>query len=267
MDKFPGSLRNNKTVALSALLVPYPQYGTITQTNTNGKLERTHTFEVRAQRPFTHGLSFVVGYAWNRDRVQEMLDDVAQYKVLTTNGKDGWEWRPTDTPVHRLTAALSWELPIGRDRALLSGMPMALDTFLGGWQYALTARAYSGRPLLFLNSYVVDGNPKLSNPTNDKWFDTSLFHTADSFTPRSNPSWFKGLNGPGVFVTDMTLTKRVNVTSRYHLEARIEAYNALNSIIWDNPELVLSNANFGKVTRKRAAWSGREIQVGLRFLF
>ncbi len=121
VDKFPVSPRSNKTVALSALLVPYLQYGTITQTNTNGKLERTHTFEVRAQRPFTHGLSFVVGYAWNRDCVQEMLDDVAQYKVLTTNGKDGWEWRPTDTPVHRLTAALSWELPIGRDPVLLSG--------------------------------------------------------------------------------------------------------------------------------------------------
>jgi hypothetical protein len=29
----------------------------------------------------------------------------------------------------------------------------------------------------------------------------------------------------------------------------------------------VSSANFGKVTRKRLAWSGREIQFGLRFVF
>ncbi len=50
------------------------------------------------------------------------------------------------------------------------------------------------------------------------------------------------------------------------LEARIEAQNALKNIIWDKLELALSNANFGKVTGKRAAWSGCEIQVGLCFL-
>ena len=33
-DKFPGQLRNTATVSLGSLLVPYPQYGAITQTNT-----------------------------------------------------------------------------------------------------------------------------------------------------------------------------------------------------------------------------------------
>ena len=36
-DKFPGQARNTATVALGTLLVPYPQYGNITQTNTNGR--------------------------------------------------------------------------------------------------------------------------------------------------------------------------------------------------------------------------------------
>ncbi len=36
-DKFPGQLRNTATVTLGSLLVPYPQYGAITQTNTNGR--------------------------------------------------------------------------------------------------------------------------------------------------------------------------------------------------------------------------------------
>jgi hypothetical protein len=89
---------------------------------------------------------------------------------------------------------------------------------------------------------------------------------ADTFTPRSNAWYYEGLDGPSTFMTDMTLTKMFNLRS-YRLEARMEAYNALNGIVWDNPDLNLANANFGKVTRKRLAWSGREIQFGLRFVF
>ncbi|RPJ85251.1 MAG: hypothetical protein EHM13_01670, partial [Acidobacteria bacterium] len=42
-DKFPGQLRNTKNVALSTLLVPYPQYQTLQQFSTNGLKGKTHT--------------------------------------------------------------------------------------------------------------------------------------------------------------------------------------------------------------------------------
>ncbi len=64
-------------LASRSLLVPYPQYGTITQTNTNGRKMRTHTVEVRLQRPFTNGLSFLVSYAYNNEKRQEWFDDLA----------------------------------------------------------------------------------------------------------------------------------------------------------------------------------------------
>ena len=60
-DKFPGSLRNNATVTLGSLLKPYPQYTSITQTNTNGSKMKTHSFEVRLQRPFTKGFTLPRG--------------------------------------------------------------------------------------------------------------------------------------------------------------------------------------------------------------
>ena len=266
-DKFPGQLRNNATVTLGSLLVPYPQYGTITQTNTDGRQRRTHTVDVRAQRPFTKGVTFTLGYAWNRERQQEWFDDRGQYQVLTSGGNDGWEWRPTDAPTHRIATAVTAVLPFGRGHALLSNIPQALDLAIGGWQYTATAKYYSGRPLLFNTSYLVSGDPKVDDPTRDRWFDTSKFAVADSFTPRSNPWYFDGLNGPGTFVTDWTLTKMFNLSGRYRMEARVEAYNALNNIVWDNPDLNIASANFGKVTRKRLAWNGREIQFGLRFVF
>ncbi len=266
-DKFPGQLRNTATVTVGSLLVPYPQYGAITQTNTNGRELRTHTFELRAQRPFTKGISFLVGYAWNRERIQQWFDDLAQYQVLTSGGEEGWEWRPTDSPTHRVTAALTAQIPVGRGQRFGKDLPAALDAVVGGWQYTATLRSYSGRPLLFGTSYIVSGNPKLADPTNDRWFDTSMFRVQDTFARRNNPWFYDGLNGPGVFMTDMTLTKMFSLTSRYRVEARVEAYNALNNIVWDNPDLNLASANFGKVTRKRLAWNGREIQFGFRFVF
>ena len=45
-----------------------------------------------------------------------------------------------------------------------------------------------------------------------------------------------------MFLADMTLTKAFSIGPRYRLEARIEAYNAFNTIVWDNPDLNLSSA-------------------------
>ena len=165
-DKFPGQLRNTTTVSLGSLLVPYPQYGAITQTNTDGRKMRTQTFEIRAQRPFAKGTSFLVSYAYNNEKRQEWFDDIAQYKIFTTG--EGWEWRPTDLPQHRVTGAVTWQIPVGRERAYLSSLPLPLDLAIGGWQYTAATRYYSGRLLLFGNSYVVDANPKLAKPTRDR---------------------------------------------------------------------------------------------------
>jgi hypothetical protein len=273
-DKFPGQLRNAKTVALSTLLVPYPQYQTLNQFSTNGLKGKTQTLELRVQRPFTNGISFLMAYAYNVDKTQAWFNDVAQYAFQTTGDESVLEWRPTlqagvssAAPRHRVTAAASIEIPVGKNRRFLSTMPAALDSVVGGWQYSISARYYSGGLLLFQNTYLVDGNPKLDNPTNDMWFDTSKFKTPDAYTPRSNPWYYDGLTGPSTFITDMTLTKMFNFTSKYRLEARIEAYNAFNNLVRADPDLTLASATFGKVTRKNAAYFGREVQVGLRFIF
>ena len=68
-------------------------------------------------------------------------------------------------------------------------------------------------------------------------------------------------------VADMTLTKMFTLTPTRRVEARIEAYNAFNTIVWDNPDVNVSSANFGRVTRKRIDGTGREVQIGLRFVF
>ena len=144
-------------------------------------------------------------------------------------------------------------------------MPAAVDALVGGWQYTTAVRVYSGRPIFF-NTLQVSGNPKLDNPTRDRWFDTSKFAAQPAFTPRINPVFYQGLNGPGSAFVDMTLTKSFTMGTR-RLEARFETYNAFNTVVWDQPETTLGNANFGKVTRKRTDSLGREVQIGIRYVF
>jgi hypothetical protein len=268
-DKFPGTLRNSSTITNGALLRPYPQYGVINQTNTKGRGEHLDSIEISAQRPYAKGVSILVAYAYQREQTQEFFDDIATYSRR-------FEWRDTDTPRQRLVTAIRWDLPFGQGRTYLNSAPAAVDMALGGWTLTTSTRVYSGRPLFFNQNLIVDGNPKISNPTNAMWFDTSKFHqlptSTDPATPpnlrrRDNPWTFPGLYGPSVWQSDATLSKSFRITERFRLEARIEAYNIFNRIQFANPTTDFTSANFGKITTKLVAYNGREVQYGLRLVF
>ena len=105
---FPGPLRNAKTVAISSLLVPYPQYGTLTQTNTPGFMSHTYSAELRLRRSFSHGLGFTASYA-----------NPVTHTTAFFNTEDTYLNRPTfqsvALPEHSMVVSGTWELPVGKD--------------------------------------------------------------------------------------------------------------------------------------------------------
>ncbi len=241
----------------------------INQTNTPGKDERLHSFEIQAQRPFSRGLSVLVAFAYQREQTEEFFDDLATYARR-------FEWRDTDTPRRRFTSAVSWDLPVGKGRKFLSDSPKGVDLVLGGWTFTTITRLYSGRPLFFTQNLIVDGNPKLDNPTQQRWFDTSKFHALptssnpndpSNLRRRDNPWTFPGVEGPGIWQSDMTLEKSFKLTERFTLKVRGESYNVFNHVNLANPIVDFNNANFGRVTTKLVAYNGREFQYGLRLVF
>jgi hypothetical protein len=272
-QRFPGTLRNRPTVAFSELLRPFPQYGAINQANTPLRKERLQSLSIQAQRPYSKGVSFIVAYAYNREKTTEFFDDIATYQRRL-------DWFDSENPRHRFTNAITWDIPVGRNRWLLSDAPRALDMVLGGWQFTTTTRLYSGRLLQFGQNLIVTGDPRLSDPTrgvNGQWFDTSVFsalptstnpNDPPSLVRRTNPRSFPGVLGPTAWQTDMTMSKSFHITERFRLETRLEAYNAFNHLNWENPGTDFNNrATFGKVTRRHVAYTGREIQYGLRLVF
>ena len=222
-DKFPGTLRTQSTITIGGLLRPFPQYGVINQTNTEGRHEHLRSFEIQAQRPYAKGVSLLFAYSYQREKTQEFFDDLATFARIFT-------WRDTDSPRQRFTSAVRWDLPFGKGRTYLNSAPTGVDMVLGGWVFTTTTRIYSGRPLFFNQNLIVDGNPKISNPTRQSGLipaNSTIATSTDPTLPanlhrRDNPWTYAGLYGPGVWQTDGTLSKSFSITERFKLEARVE---------------------------------------------
>lgn len=103
----------------------------------------------------------------------------------------------------------------------------------------------------------------LSDPTINRWFDTSAFVLNAPY------SWGNSgrniLYGDGLSNWDVALLRKFRVREGMDLQLRGEFFNALNHPDFGNPETNLSSSNFGKVFSTRN--SPRIGQVALKFIF
>ena len=64
-NEMPGTLRTQATVAASALLTPYPQYGTLNQWFTPGAGDHYNSLQISARRAYSSGLTMMLGFNYN----------------------------------------------------------------------------------------------------------------------------------------------------------------------------------------------------------
>jgi hypothetical protein len=258
VDKFPGVLRNQKTVTIANLLNPYPQYGTIQQQYTDGVLNRYKAFQLRIQRAFSNGYSFLVAYNYNQEKNYEFFNAIDQYAGKFT-------FIPGTMPRHRISVAGSLDFPFGKGRQYLNHLHPVLNAIIGGWQTSHLLLANSGNNLRF-GQMITDGSsPKLDHRTPQKMFDTSKFQKPEPYTPRLNPWSYPGVNGMKFWNLDSTLSKMFPLKEGINLEFRAEAYNSVNCFIWADPNMTVTSSLFGRSTNQMNR--GREMQMSLRVLF
>ncbi len=256
-ETFPGPLRNQPTITVGTLLKPYPHYGGLGETMGDGIGNRYHALQVKLERAFAKGYSFVAGYNFNREWTQDYFNSDDRYADRLT-------WIGSNNSRHRLSAAWSVDFPVGRGRRRLSNAHPVLNAILGGWSTSHIYMWNSGTFLRF-GQLELSGNPTLKNPTRDKWFDTSVFAIAIPYTPRVNPMQYEGLTGPGYWNLDSTLSKHFSLSERYRLEFRFEAYNLSNSFMLGGPNTSVTSSLFGRSTAQ--ANYGREMQYTMRLHF
>jgi hypothetical protein len=276
VETFPGALRRQSTVSVSSLLVPYPQYGAILQTATNLRRSRYQSFQARVQRAFAGGFSFLATYAYSKARTQAFYDTQDEYDGTLTwidgayspPGGTGTNLGHAIDPQHNVRMAATFELPVGRGRALMSGMSPVLDAFVGGWQLSGTYSFSAGQKLVF-GTMVAPESVNKSGETGagNYWFDVTGFARQPAYTRRTNPWYYDNLTGPGYSNLDLALSKRVKLTERFRLEGRLEAYNALNGMNWANPILDITKSDFGRTNAQATGYYGRQLQYSIRFLF
>jgi hypothetical protein len=282
-ELFPGPLRNQTTTSLASLLVPYPHYGGLYEVGTQGARERYHSIELKAQKAFSRGWNFLFAYVYIREKIDHFFNELSEYNNDLT-------YLNSNQPRHRVTAAGSWEIPFGRGRSYLNDMPKVADAIVGGWRLTGLMTYFSGAILRFDTGgsggsgkmNYTGGDPTLSDPTPQRWFDTSVFSVIPSgtFVIRNNPRQFDNLSGPSYFLTDATLAKTFAITERFRAEFKMAAYNATNRLNRGNPNLDINSslfgqaiyqgsptARFGPQNAELGNVSGRQVELGVKIIF
>jgi len=261
--KFPGPLRNQSGIPLSSLMVPYPQYGSLTVTDYDNTGE-THfrQFSMRVRKAATHGLTFIAGYSFTFSDSLVYYDDIATYLQRRT-------WQQDTQPRHRITFGGNWELPFGHGRYFLKSLPRALDAIVGGWNVSPLLTWRSGNFVAF-PGLVVSGDVTVPDPGPNGWFNTAAFSRLPAYTPRSNPVIYDGVTGPGFFNLDTSLTKSFRITERFAAHLRLDSFNTPNKMTWNDPSNNISSTFFGKSSDQfnlNGVGVGRTTQLGLRVTF
>jgi len=179
---------------LAFLYYPMPYYGPVNLLGVNQGSSMYHSLNLRLERRFRSGLSFLANYTLSR-----LMDDVGGPEafnlgiVVTGNGGkavqtvDGlgaaWGVGALDE-THRLVLTYSYELPFGRGKQFL-GSPDSLakkllDYAAGGWQFSGFTVYRSGRPVIF-----IAGNQNVNN-------DIRAEHTKGSYASSDHNLVFPG---------------------------------------------------------------------------
>ena len=153
-----------------------------------------------------------------------------------------------------------------KGRRYMTNANPVLNAIAGGWSTS-TLFTYNSGSYLRFGGALVDGDPSVSEPTSNRWFDTSRFRVLPAFTRRTNPLQYDGVKGPRFVNADATLSKEFPIVGeRLKFELRGEAYNLLNAFTGTNPDTNPASVAFGRITTQRAVQFGRpNAESGRRF--
>lgn len=259
--QFPGALRRQATVSIATLLRPYPHYGNIVQNFVDLGEFRNQSTQIRLQRAFSNGHSFMASYAHVIANSQTFYDEQDQYDMKLTKVND-----PNST--HRFVGVGTFGVPFGKGQRFGANLPKIGELALGGWQLS-GIYTYRNGQLLQFGGMVAPQSAKQLGGTGASqfWFDTTGFGRLPAFTRRANPLYYDNLRGPSFSNLDAVLSKRFAVHERFRPEFRLEAYNAFNVVNWANPVTNVAASDFGRTNALVGGNAGRQLRYALRVEF
>ncbi|MEX2264626.1 MAG: TonB-dependent receptor [Bryobacteraceae bacterium] len=292
----PASPLSRPTVQRAQLLRPYPQFNIIALEKASIGSSVYHSMQVRVDRRFRNGLSFLGAYTWSK-----LIDDVSTSGTGLTPPYayiQNWHDRGAERGLatydvaHRLVLSGTFEFPVGKGRALGGQMNRAMDAVVGGWQVNGIATFSSGIPLVLLNSVNTSnslgqligagapvngtqrpnntgGSAARSGPIADRlaeYFTKSVFSQPAPFTHGNTGRTLPDVRQPRNSNLDLSLFKNFRLHERgIILQVRAEAFNFTNTPIFGAPGTAFGAPTFGVINSQGN--TPRQIQLGLRLAF
>jgi hypothetical protein len=279
----------SSTVALSQLLLPFPQFGPINETASDQNHASYNSVYVKLQKRLTHGLNLLTTYTWSRnmdgsDGASNTFSSQQSASQNNYNRAAEWSLATINTP-GRWTTAVNYQLPFGVGQKSLSHSRL-LDLAVGGWAINIQSTMQSGFPIAIyqnnLNSAIgtsvqrpngtglAEGTSGSVEQRLGDWINPAAFSTASQYT-YGNVSRTTPLRGPGMANTDFSMFKTWG-TERYKGQFRMEVFNLTNTPQFYAPGADSSNtgnevgsAQFGQIALQ--ANFPRVFQMGVRLMF
>ena len=185
---------------------------------------------------------------------------------------------------HKLTVSGTYELPFGKGKKLLNSASRPLNLVAGGWQLNNILTLLTGLPFTptmqtsNLNTGTGSQFPNRigsgllsdSERSLDRWFDATGFATPAIYT--FGNSGRNILRGPGTKQLDLSLFKSFPIGEHGpRVEFRAEAFNALNTPQFNNPNASIGFAGVAKITAAGSPSTyqrtSRQVQLALKLYF
>ena len=260
------------TISRAQSLRPFPQFTDIIPLQNTGSTSLYQALQISVNRRMSNGLAVAGSYAWSKAE-EEGETHQNSYDIAASRSVASY-----DIP-HRFVVSALYELPFGRGRRFGATAPGWLDGIAGGWQINGIATLQSGTPLTIsasntagLFNPVTRANwngedPRLDGPADERlqrWFNTSVFSQPAAFTFGNAGATFPLLRTHHVRNLDLSLFKHFTF-GNVRLQARVEAFNALNRVQFGSPNTSVTSSSFGVVTSQ--ANTPRQLQFGVKLLW
>jgi hypothetical protein len=264
---------------------PYLNWGRILSSENLGS-STYHALQLEATQRLHNGLAFQASYTLARN-VGNIGGDAATGftpEVLY----DANAGNIAGTRRHRILLTGTYALPLGADRPHLNHLPATAEALLGGWELNTVTLLQSGPYLTPTISPAYDqanlnvlgrgtilrpdvvGNPTLSSPTPDRYWDINAFAPTPARAGRIGNAGVGILEGPGTFTIAAGLAKGFALGHGVRGRLEMTFTNILNHANYAPPATDVSTpATFGKTTSVQTSENAgnRTGQVAFRVSF
>ena len=299
----PATSLNNATISRQQLLLPFPEFTTVTENDIPIGHYWYNALQVNLQQRTWHDLDTTVAYTFGKtmDAITFLNPQDAFVKTATTQTgvstptggqfadsnltSPAHDFAPYDR-THRVDIAPVYELPFGKNKMFLGNANRIVNVLVSGWQGAGHVIWQTGAPMTAPTGVALTGNPNVPNKGWSQMFNSGVTQLNGTITTpvaglapawtvlppnslRTVPLHLGRVRDRWGTETNINISKNNYIRENMNLQLRVELLNAFNHPVWGgDPNVTYSSPLFGQLNRASGATNvARAIQCAARFVF